>query len=620
MSDNKLEINGLDFLTIRSNLKNYLANKEEFSDFNFEGSGISILLDLLAYTTHYLSFYNNMVANEMFLDSAIKRSSVVSHAKALGYTPASRRAATATLNVVLTPEDMNGSYTLAKRSKFVGSKDGISYTFYTTSTATFVANTSTTLIANNVEVKEGTYRKFSYVVDTGTSQKIIIPEKNVDISTLTVAVQTSATNTTGSTDTWTNVTDITTVSSTTKAFFVQELQDGRYEVYFGDGVIGQAVEDGNVVVLDYLVTSGLDANGIGSTDRTGARAFSTSVADITDVVVVSASSGGANKESIDSIKFNAPRAYQSQNRAVTASDYASFVQQNFSKSGDVFVWGGEDSNPPEYGKVFISVKPSSGTVLTFNEKLSLQNLIKDKNVVGIIPEVVDPNYLYLKINSTVAYDADATTKTSTDIKEVVKIAVLAYSLLSLEKFNRSFRYSKFVAHIDDSDTAIVGNQTFVTIEKRIEPTVGVTKNYTVKFENEIYHPHDGHSPVLTSNGFVYTKSDGTTSTCYLDDDGSGKIRIYENIANVRSYIVDDIGTIDYTTGILSLKSFVPLSVTNGGILKLEVIPNNKDIISERNTIISIDAGDTSAIVISAQNYDPYSTTVQQSTSTFSSIA
>ena len=604
-NDRKIKVNELDFLTIRENLKNYLSGLDEFSDFNFEGSGISILLDLLSYVSHYQGFYNNMVANEMFLDSAIKRTSVVSHAKSLGYTPSSKTASSAIVDITIN-DSSSTTTTLPKRTKFTCSKDGTTYTFTNPDSGDYETLNATQKIIRNVTLKEGTWRNQSFVVDTNNDvQRFIIASKDVDMSTLNVRVQTSMSDTTGNADSWSAVSDITSLTSTTKAYFTQEAENGYYEIYFGDGILGTKLSDGNVIVLEYLVTNGILANNIGSQDTSYSRTFSSSDATVSSIIVVSASSGGGGKESISAIKYNAPKAFQSQNRSVTTDDYVTFISQNYNTASDVFVWGGENNNPPEYGKVLISVKPTNGTVLSQEEKLSLQNLLKTQNLVSIIPEVVDPNYIYLKIKSNVSYDSNRTTKSASDIKILVDSYIIAYSVSDLERFNRNFRYSKFVKILDDADDSILGNETSIKIQKRIEATVNESKSYTINFDNEIYHPHDGHVSVIESSTFKYTKLDGTVVSSMLDDDGKGNIRIYEVIDGVKSYLNETAGTIDYSNGIISLKEFMPVSV-DGTLLKIDVIPNSKDIISEKNGIIIIDLNDSDSVHTVVKSYSPYS--------------
>jgi len=615
-NDRKIKVNELDFLTIKENLKNYLSGLDEFSDFNFEGSGISILLDLLSYVTHYQGFYNNMVANEMFLDSAIKRTSVVSHAKSLGYTPSSKTSAEAIVDITIN-DDTTTTTTLTKRSKFTCQRDGTTYTFTNPDAGDFETLNATQKVIRNVTLKEGTWRNQSFVVDNNIdTQKFIISSKDVDMSTLGVRVQTSINDTTGYTDSWSAVSDITSLTSTTKAYYTQEVENGLYEIYFGDGILGTKLSDGNVIVLEYLITNGVLANDIGSQDTTYSRTFSSSDINVANISVVSASAGGGGKESINEIKFNAPKAFQSQNRSVTTNDYKTFISQNYSNAGDVFVWGGENNNPPEYGKVLISVKPTSGTVLSQEDKLGLQNLLKTQNLVSIIPEIVEPNYIYMKVKSNISYDSNTTTKSTSDIKTLVDSYIISYSVSELERFNRNFRYSKFVKVLDDADDSILGNETSIKIQKRIEVTVGKSKTYTIDFGNKIYHPHAGHMPVVESNAFTYTKLDGTVVNALLDDDGEGNIRIYEVINSVKSYLNKTAGTIDYSEGIISLKDFMPVSV-DGTLLKIDIVPESKDIISERNGIIAIDLNDSDSVQTVVESYSPYSINSESSSGSVS---
>ena len=604
----KIEINDLDFFGIKNNLKTYLSGLDEFKDFNFEGSGTSILLDLLAYVTHYQGFYNNMVANEMFLDSAVKRTSVVSHAKSLGYTPTSSTAATAVVDVTINNTDSSTTY-LTKRTKFTAAKDSVSYTFSNVDTEEFEVLNSTQKIARNVTIVEGTWRNASFVVDSNLStQRFIIADKNIDTSRMTVNIQTSTTNTSGYADTWSPVSDITALTPTSKVYFLQETEEGQYELYFGDGILGTALADGNLITVNYLVTNGVGANDIGSQDSESSRSFSSSLSGVADIAVVTSSNGGSGKETLASIKFNAPKAFQSQNRNVTTNDYKSYIETNYTNASDVFVWGGEDNNPPEFGKVFVAVKPSNSTVLNNEEKISLQNLIKGQNIVSVIPDVVDPDYTYLKINTKVYFDADKTTKSASDIRSEVINGIVAFKLLSLEKFSRNLRYSKFVKDIDDTDQSIISNETSIILEKRITPSIGQESSYTIKFENPIYHPVDGYQPVVNTSEFTYTKTDGSTCEAHIDDDGSGKLRLYELVGGVRTYILTDIGDVNYATGTLSIEKLNPTSILDG-ILKITVEPENRDILAERSSILLIDTGDSTAITVNVEAYKPYGTNI-----------
>tara|TARA_R110000824_G_scaffold392175_2_gene590403 strand:- start:193 stop:2064 length:1872 start_codon:yes stop_codon:yes gene_type:complete len=610
-NERKTEVNSLDFFGIKNNLKSYLNGLDQFSDFNFEGSGASILLDLLAYVTHYQGFYNNMVANELFLDSAVKRTSVVSHAKALGYTPSSASPATATVDIVLNDATETATY-LTKRSKFTANKDNITYVFSNPDVVEFSTLSSTQKIASGVTLIEGTWRNHSFIVDSSLgSQRFIIPEKNIDTNKLIVNVQTSTTNTSGWSDSWSKVSDVTELTSDSKVYFLQETEDGHYEIYFGDGILGAKVLDGNLIVVEYLITNGSNANNIGSQDSSASPSFSSSDGNIASITVTISSNGGGGKETLDSIRFNAPKAHQTQNRNVTANDYKSYISTNYSNASDVFVWGGEDNDPPEYGKVFISIKPTNSSVLNNEEKISLQNLIKEQNMVSIIPDIIDPNYIYLNVKSKVKYNPDATSFNSSDIKDLVLSKIITWKILNLEKFDRNFRYSKFVKELDEVDDAILGNETSITLQKRLSPTIGELKSYTIRFENAFFHPHDGHESILYTTSFQYTKTNGVTVSAHMDDDGNGKIRIYELISGTKSYISEDAGTINYSKGIISLKSFNPVSVTDT-IIKFNCIPENKDVISERNSILVIDSSSSDSMSVTVDAYIPYSTSISSS--------
>ena len=369
--------------------------------------------------------------------------------------------------------------------------------------------------------------------------------------------------------------------------------------------------DGNLIVMEYLITNGMDANNIGNRDVSGSRSFTSgAISGLADIVVATTSNGGSSRETIASIKSNAPKAYQSQDRNVTANDYKNYIETNYTNADDVYVWGGEDNNPPEYGKVFVSVKPTNASFLNNEEKISLQNLIKAQNIVSIIPDVVDPIYLYLKITSSVSFDADEATISAKDLSALVEAKILTYKNTTLEKFARNLRYSKFIKQIDDTDDSILGNETSIVMQRRITPTLNQTKTYTIKFENSIEHPHSDHMSTVSSSQFEYAKSDGTTCTAYIEDI-NGVLKIYEFVGETKNYVNADIGSVNYENGTVVLKDFSPVTVKNN-ILKIDCVPTNKDILSERGTILVIDTADPDSLVITAEAYNPYSTSISSS--------
>jgi len=437
----------LDFDGIKQSLKDYLRATNTFTDYDFEGAALSNLLDVLAYNTHYQAFYANMVANEMFLDTAVTRPSVVSRAKHLGYTPTSWRASKAILEISYPTEQVNA--VVPARSVFTArGTDGTSFTFTNSSAVTISGFT-----AENVEVYEGSYKNYTYVVDkSDISQRFLIPSKIVDTRLLNIRIQNSVTDTTGYLNEWSHADNILDITDTTYAYWLQEVESGYYEIYFGDGIVGQKVSDGNLVMIEYFETNGSVANNTGSNDSETSRAFTMSGSGGATVIVKQKSVGGSERENVESIRFYAPKSYQSQNRSVTVDDYTTNIKKDYSNVESIYVWGGEDHDPPTYGKVFIAIKPETGTSISDSEKTSIINTyIKNKTLVSIIPEIVDPSYIYLLIDSEVYYDPAKTKLSSAEIEALTKLQILSYGDNDLEKFNINFLYSVFTTKLNRTD-------------------------------------------------------------------------------------------------------------------------------------------------------------------------
>ena len=575
----KLEITDLDFDAIKTNLKTYLKGQSEFTDYDFEGSGLSVLLDTLAYNTHYNAFMANMLANEMFLDTAVKRNSVVSHAKAMGYTPVSVRAPSATVDV--TVNDANSaSLTLYAGHVFTTSAGGVSYQFVNIADTTIQA--SDTYVFSGLKVYEGTWTETKYTVNVSDAdQKFIILNDNVDVTTLLVTVQTSSSDST--TTTFTKATSLLDIGSTTTAFFCQETTDGNWEIYFGDGVLGKALVDGNIISLKYVVTNKDAANG--ATTFTSSSAIGT-FTDIT-IATTNAASGGADAENIGSIQHNAPFNYAAQNRAVTANDYKAIIPKLYSNISSITVWGGEYADPAVYGKVFISIKTPAGNNLTTNTKESIKTLLADYTVASITPEFVDP--VTIKIIPTVnfKYNPSVTTKTSTALATLATTAINSFSDNELEKFEGLFRYSKFQRTIDDADTAILSNITTLKISQFFTPTLASATKYTIAFSNALFDPDAGAKNV-SSTGFTITGN--SNGEHFLDDDGAGLIRTYYFVGTTKTYESASIGTINYSTGEIILSSINIATVSNSdGTITVTVIPNSNDIVPVRNQVLEIDS-------------------------------
>ena len=584
----KLEITDLDFDTIKDNLKTYLKGQSEFTDYNFEGSGLSVLLDTLAYNTHYNAFMANMAANEMFLDTAVKRNSVISHAKAMGYTPVSVKAPAATVDV--TVNDANtASLTLYAGHVFVASAGGVSYQFVNIADTTIQA--SDTYTFSGLKLYEGTWTETKYTVNiSDTDQKFILKNNNVDISTLLVTVQTSSSDST--TTTYTKANNLVDVTSTSTVYFTQETTNGEWEIYFGDGVLGKALIDGNIISIKYVVTNKDAANGASTFTSSGAIGTFT---DIT-IATTNAASGGADAENIGSIQHNAPFNYAAQNRAVTANDYKALVPTLYSNISSIAVWGGEYADPAVYGKVYISIKTPSGNNLTAHTKETIKTLLADYTVASITPEFVDPVTLKIIPVVNFKYNPSMTTKSNTALITLVTTAINSFSDDELEKFEGLFRYSKFQRTIDDADNAILSNITTLKISQPITPSLAAATKYTVAFNNALLDPDAGAKNV-ESTGFTITGNNNGEH--FLDDDGEGNIRTYYFVGTTKVYETANIGTINYSTGEIVLSSFNVATVTNSdGTITITVIPNSNDIVPVRNQVLEIDATNLSVTGIS----------------------
>ena len=584
----KLEISELDFDGIKDNLKNFLSQQDEFRDYDFEGSGMSVLLDVLAYNTHYLGYNANMLANEMFLDSADLRSSVVSLAKQVGYTPTSAAASTAVINI--TVNNASGpSLTMARGTSFTTTVNGTSYSFVTNADIS-ITPASGVYVFNNVTIYEGTYLNYKYTVNTSdTDQRFIIPNDNVDTRTLSIKIQESSSDST--INTYRLATGITEIDSTSKVYFLQEVEGGRYEVYFGDGVLGQVVADGNIIIMDYINTNRAEANGA-TTFTLGGTIGGFSSATIT---TISNASEGSDPESISSIKYNAPRDYTAQDRAVTANDYKVLVKSLYANAQSVQVYGGEDAAVPDYGKVYISIKAKSGSTLTQATKASVVTSLKQYAVASVTPIIIDPETTYLTLTTNFKYNSGATSKDVSTLQTNVLSTISTYGNNTLENFTGIFRHSKLTENINNADTSILSNITTVKLYKYIIPTLSSALKYTLSFNNAFYNPHSGHNSdaggVISSTGFKI--SGDTVNEHFLDDDGAGNIRLYYLNGTTRIYTTSTYGTVSYTTGEVILTSANITSISNvDGVASTQIrvfaIPNSNDIVPVRNQVLSID--------------------------------
>src|SRR5210317_2252250 len=568
MASNKLEVSELDFDNIKSNLKTFLQNQSEFQDYDFEGSGFAVLLDVLAYNTHYLGFNANMLANEMYLDSADIRKNIVSLAKMLGYTPTSPKSPTASIDILV--NNASGtSITMAKGTTFTTSVDGTSYQFVTNAAHT-ITPSSGVYRFSSISVYEGTLVTFKYTVNSSDpDQRFIIPSVNADTSTLKVQIQNS-------------------VSDTTTTTYTQ-----------ASGITSQSPSDGNIVILEYIVTNKTEANGASAFSLSGSVGGFTNVT----ITTVSNAQGGAEAQSKESIRFNAPLQYSAQDRAVTTSDYETKVLELYPNAQSVSAWGGEDDETPVYGVVKIAIKAASGSTLTDTTKQSIITQLKRFNVASVRPEIVDPETTSIILTSNVKYDEKATTKTADTLKSEITTALENYNTKTLQKFDTVFRHSKITGLIDDTDTSILSNVTSLLVRKTFTPTLSQSIRYNIYFRNGIYNPHTGHKSgtggVISTSGFKVTGD--TTNVYYLDDDGSGNIRRYYFVGSVRTYVNNTQGTVNYVTGQITVNSLNIASIENirgsaSSIIEVTVEPASYDIVPVRDQILNIDTANSSITV------------------------
>lgn len=589
MSNNKnINVAELDFDSIKSNLKTFLRGQDTFQDYDFDGSGLSVLLDVLAYNTHYQGIYNNLAVNEMFLDSARKRNSVVSLSKMLGYTPRSAYSSQAIVNITVTTTGLGPSIlTIPAGKLFNTTVNGITYTFYNRDNITS-SGPSTVYTFSDVVIIEGKPLSFSYNVTAGS--KFIIPNQYTDLSTLNVRVQESASS--SYIETYALAGSIVDITADSKVYWVKEIDNGLYELTFGDGNIGKSVVSGNIVHIDYFVSS-LDA-------PNGAKVFiygDSAVIPNSQLTVATTSpaSGGSAPEDIDSIRFNAPKAYSAQNRAVTPGDYTALIYEYVPSAKSVSVWGGEDNIPPVYGKTFICIKPVGADLLTTQQKNDiLSTILSSRNIVSITPIILDPEYIDIEVSSSVYYNSRETVRAASDIETIVKDSILNYDANELQKFDSVFRQSKLSRIIDTSEPSIVSNITTISLRRKINPKYNFSAEYSINIINPIYSNGVPEDAVI-STGF-YIK--GSSNIHYLVDDGLGNIQLFYKSASGGSRIIVNptIGTVNYAAGKINIKNLNITGIADA-YFQLNITPQSYDVVSAFTQIAQIAQDKLSVSVI-----------------------
>ena len=485
----RLRITELDFDTIKNNLKSFLKQQDQFTDYDFDGSGLSILLDILAYNTHYNSYYLNMVANESFLDTALLRNSVVSHAKTLGYTPYSSKSAIATINFeVISENNNNGTLVLGRGDSFLSNQiDGKSYNFVVLEeSVSSKANSS--YYFENLKIQEGRLVNYRFLYDEGSNPKQIftLPDQNIDTDSLKVLVYESSSSSVFSV--YEKVEDVIDVAGNSEVYFLQESRTGSYQIYFGNNFVGKKLPPGAVIVLSYLVTNSTLANKANNFVATSIFVDSLSES-LTNFIItaVTEASGGSEKESVDSIKYSAVNQYTSQNRLITYKDYENYILSNYPNLDSISVWGGEDENPPVYGKVFISLKPKNNYFISETEKQRLvEDIIKPRSAISIDVLIKDPEYLYVKLTNQIRYSSKKTIITEENLKNLVRNTILNYFNLNVNKFNSTFSLSKLQEEIDNLDSSIIGIESELRLEKLFKPQLNVRTNYSINFNTSLF--------------------------------------------------------------------------------------------------------------------------------------
>jgi hypothetical protein len=547
----QLNVAELDFDAIKENLKSYLQSQEEFQDYNFDGSALSILLDVLAYNTHYNATLAHLQSNEMFIDSAVKRNSVASIAKTLGYTPTSRKSARANITLQIDPPDSytGTSLTVSRDTPFTAKTIQNTYTFYPKEdyfSSLVSLETGGVGFSFDMELIEGKRVSNTFVADLSSlSGPFVIPNKNVDTSTIRVRVQQSSSVV--STTTWNFYDDVMDVDASTKAYFIEEGPAGLYEVRFGDDIIGKKLDAGNIVIVDYIVSSGSAANSIPNFATTNTF---TGSSEQKRVYLNSPATGGAEQESIDSIRYNAPKFNATKNRVVTASDYETLIRSRFSNINSIVVWGGEENNPPIYGKVFISIQPLPGSVITQADKdIIARDIIRPRSVVSIQPEFVTPIETYIGLNISANYNKTLTTLTSSRIESEIRTVVQNFFVNNLNKLQKNFYYSKLLSAVVGTTQSIFSASIQIQLHKRISVSLGISNEYVVRFNGPI------QSETVRTTNFTTTIT-GKQYEVYITDGhpttvGDIGTLVMKRVAD-DVIVLSNVGTVDYANGIVTM--------------------------------------------------------------------
>ena len=592
IKSSQINVTELDFENIAENLKGYLQGQEKLKDYDFEGSTMSVLVDLLAYASHIGAVNTNIAGSELFLDSAQIRKNVVSRAKDLGFVPASESCASAIVDIAINNvRNSDGSFPtsadmqLERGNIFEAVFDGIQYQFVVPNTVKPTQNGST-YNYESVPLVQGTYAQDQFIFDSQIGNpKFVLSNARVDNSRIEVSV-----NSGGVSSAYSKALDVSNIQTTSEVYYTQENEEGYTEIYFGDGTLGKELIDGDIITVTYIIVDTVHCNGIKNFSQV------TAVNGYTDSTITTTSnaSGGAEKEDIESIKFKATKFYTSQNRLVTLNDYKAKVKEYYPNADAVAVWGGEDNDPPQYGKVFLAIKPLNSDYLSTTEKTVIKNKLNGLNMLTVRPEIVDAEIVKILLSTTFKYNERATTLSKGELETVVTNAINSYDTTNLTNFDAVFRHSNLVKSIDDSNSAILSNVTNVRLQKKMEIKPGQLIGYINTFGNGFYNPTSGYNAsqggITVSTGF-YSVGDAT-NIHYFDDDGKGNLREYYLSGATRIYVNSNAGTVNYSTGLITINAINITSTVNvDSTIDFTMIPNGNDVVATRGILVDISSSD-----------------------------
>lgn len=594
MATNIKNVTELDFDQIKTNLKVFLSSQEKFNDYDFDGAGLNVLLDILAYNTQYNALLAHMNTNESFLDSAQIRANVVSHAKSMGYVPTSNTAARAYVDVTVTGNATSpATLQIPKGTTFSGQQGANQLSFVTNNSFEADKDINNQYKFTNVELLEGKLTTVSYRVDNAIElQKFKIPDPNIDVSTMIVRVRESLTS--SEYQTYTKYTNINEATSESRIYFVQENSDGQYEFHFGDGNLGVLPSTGRVVDLTYLSTNGADGNGTSSFTINGAIGGFTSIA-VANSSGFTRTATGTNKESIDSIRYNAPKLFAAQNRAVTSSDYRAILLSNYEFIQDISVWGGEVNDPPVYGKVFISIKPKDADFLSTSTKAAIVSFLNTKNVGSITTDILDPDYTLITIDTLFKYDPNLTSRTKTQLESAVRETISNYNDTYLEKFDGVLRSSQLLAAIDNTDQGILNSVIRLKMHKHVEPIVGTPTSYDLQFSSAIYES-DSDEEVISTNTFIINGIECKGGDLPIPGDFPNREVVIRS-ASTNEILYRDAGIIYPRSGRIVMNE---LTVESSNTILVFCSPDSNDIAPKFNQLVKIELDETPGVEVTGE--------------------